>query len=124
MKCDRCAAWTEVAETRQVDSGHTLKRTRRCGNGHRFVTYEFIGSLYTGDRRRVQQALRAIKERVACWTRYVALARLAREWGVEHAARLGNTSRASVQRAIKVTQPKTTDKVVLGSMDTDSSASG
>lgn len=101
MKCPRCGVWTEVAETRQVDGGHTLKRTRRCANTHRFVTYEFIGSLYTGDRRRVQQTIRAIKERVACWARYVALVRLAQEWGVEHAARLGNTSRSSVQRAMR-----------------------
>lgn len=106
MKCDTCGAWTEVLETRQVDGGHTLKRTRRCGNDHRFPTFEVVGPIYNGDRKRVQAALKAIAGRLALWARYVGLAKLAQQHGVNEAARLAETSRASVQRAIKAVRPK------------------
>lgn len=41
MKCPRCGAWTEVAETRALDP-LTTRRRRQCGNGHRFSTLEVL----------------------------------------------------------------------------------
>ena len=70
MKCDRCGCWTHVAETRQHDDGYTLRRTRKCANGHRFHTYECLPSIYTRHRKSViAQVLKAAKERAAVWTR-------------------------------------------------------
>lgn len=106
MKCDRCGAWTEVAETRRVDGGHTLRRTRVCANMHRFQTFEVIAPIYRGDRRRVLAALNAAADRLKLWARYVALSKLAAEHGPSQAAKLGNTSRATVQRAIRAVKPK------------------
>lgn len=38
MKCRKCAAESEVLETRKT--APWLRRTRLCFNGHKFITYE------------------------------------------------------------------------------------
>jgi transcriptional regulator NrdR family protein len=105
MKCNRCPAWTEVMETRQVDGGHTLRRTRRCANNHRFQTFEVVAPVYNSQKRRVAAALKTIATRVALWVRYAGLAKLAREHGVNQAARQAGVDRATVQRAVRAVSP-------------------
>ena len=124
MKCNECGAWTEVAETRQVDGGHTMKRMRRCANGHRFPTFEVLPPIYRRDRRFVTATLRSVADRLTLWARYLHLARRAREVGVNEAARLCDTSRASVQRAIRATQPKVATTSVSASTSMDRVSSG
>ena len=84
MKCDTCGTWTEVLETRQVDGGHTLKRTRRCGNGHRFPTFEVL----------------------ELWASYLEMAAMAAKYGPSEAARQLGVHRTSVLRAIRAVRPK------------------
>lgn len=36
-KCPQCGAWTDTAETRQIDEG-IVRRRYRCANDHTFVT--------------------------------------------------------------------------------------
>ena len=57
MKCQRCAADSEVLETRT--SGPWVRRKRECFNGHRFVTYE----VYRGniDKRTRDATVRGLK---------------------------------------------------------------
>ena len=57
MKCQRCAADSEVLETRT--SGPWVRRTRLCFNGHKFVTYE----VYSGniDKRTRDATVRGLK---------------------------------------------------------------
>ena len=44
MRCNKCAAESEVLETRK--SAPWARRTRLCFNGHRFVTYEvYLGNI-------------------------------------------------------------------------------
>ena len=89
MKCRKCAAESEVLETRK--SAPWLRRTRLCFNGHRFVTYE----VYPGniDRRTRVSTVNGIaaaalarkrKHVVANSTAKLAV-QLARELGVTEA---------------------------------------
>ena len=101
MKCERCGAWTEVAETRQADGGHTLRRTRVCGNGHRFATFEVVAPIYRRDPRAVVRAMRAIADRIKLWQRDSAAAAIikAGKTHAEAAAELG-LSRQVVTKAM------------------------
>lgn len=71
MKCQRCAADSEVLETRT--SGPWVRRTRLCFNGHKFVTYE----VYRGniDMRTRGPTERGLNERSMA---------AARKWRIEH----------------------------------------
>lgn len=69
MKCERCGAWTEVAETREADHGYTVKRTRRCANGHRFPTFEVLSPIYRNDLARVRASVTAAMARAVRWAR-------------------------------------------------------
>ena len=57
MRCNKCAAESEVLETRK--SAPWVRRTRLCFNGHRFVTYE----VYNGniDKRTRDATVRGLK---------------------------------------------------------------
>lgn len=87
--------WSEVDETRQVDRGHTLKRTRRCANGHRFVTFEVFGPIYRRSPQTVRKTVVAAEVRAVLYRRNVAIARalqtapapvVAREFGLQRKA--------------------------------------
>ncbi len=80
MNCATCGAWSSVAETRKIDRGYSLKRTRVCANGHRFASYEVLEPIYrhsSRDRRgaiaaaeaRAFRAKRDAAIRAACETR-------------------------------------------------------
>ena len=57
MRCNKCAAESEVLETRK--SAPWVRRTRLCFNGHKFVTYE----VYSGniDKRTRDATVRGLK---------------------------------------------------------------
>ena len=57
MRCNKCAAESEVLETRW--SAPWTRRTRLCFNGHKFVTYE----VYNGniDKRTRDATVRGLK---------------------------------------------------------------
>lgn len=101
MKCDRCGAWTQVAETRQVDQGHTLRRTRVCANEHRFHTFEVVAPIYRKDPGVVAKAMRGIAERIATWKRDAAAAAMVRA-GATHAeaARAFGVGRTAISKAL------------------------
>ena len=47
MKCPKCENdKTQVLETRKVEGGAVMKRTRSCGCGSTFVTYEVSGGIW------------------------------------------------------------------------------
>ena len=49
MRCNKCAAESEVLETRK--SAPWVRRTRLCFNGHKFVTHEvYTGNIDRGTR--------------------------------------------------------------------------
>lgn len=56
-------------ETRKQDHDLTLRRTRRCANGHRFQTYEVLAPIYRRDPRTVRQTVVAAMVRAAQWRR-------------------------------------------------------
>lgn len=45
MKCGKCGVWTTVASTRKLDDW-TVRRTRRCGNGHVTTTFEVTSAVW------------------------------------------------------------------------------
>lgn len=76
MKCQHCGAWTEVLETRKADRGHTLRRTRACGNEcPKFVTYEVYGPIYRNDPARVLRTVHAAEARALRFRRNQAVLR-------------------------------------------------
>ncbi len=47
MNCPSCNSLkTEVLETRRVDGGMAIRRSRLCPCGHRFATYEIDGAVW------------------------------------------------------------------------------
>ena len=68
MKCPRCGVWTRVLETR-AESNVVDRRTRVCGNEHRFRTYEVTTSVYIDGKRRVPALEKGVAARVARRTR-------------------------------------------------------
>lgn len=101
MKCTTCGAWTDVAETRRVDEGYTLRRTRRCANGHRFATFEVLEPIYRRDPPTVRQTVVAAQVRAAQWRRYAEMVRLAA--GSTHAevAAAFGVCRQTVTKAVR-----------------------
>ena len=47
MKCPKCGSWSEVKETRAIYNKQTLRRGRKCANGHSFSTYEISADLFS-----------------------------------------------------------------------------
>ncbi len=107
MNCTHCGAWTEVAETRQTDGGHTLRRTRRCANGHRFHTFEVLAPIYRRDPPTVRQTVVAAQVRALQWRRDSDMARrvAAGATHAEVAADFG-VSRQAVTKAVRRVSPQ------------------
>lgn len=106
MKCPHCGAWTAVRETRQVDRGHTLRRTRECGNGHRFQTFEVLAPIYRRDPPTVRQTVVAAQVRALQWRRDSDMVRRVKA-GATHAqvAAEFNVSRQAVTKAVRRVSP-------------------
>ena len=59
MRCNKCAAESEVLETRK--SAPWVRRTRLCFNGHKFVTYEvYAGNIDKGTKQGTNRHLVAV----------------------------------------------------------------
>jgi len=59
VRCNKCAAESEVLETRK--STPWVRRTRLCFNGHKFVTYEvYIGNIDPRTRSATIRGLKAV----------------------------------------------------------------
>ena len=59
MRCNKCAAESEVLETRK--SAPWVRRTRLCFNGHKFVTYEvYLGNIDPRTRSATIRGLKAV----------------------------------------------------------------
>ena len=59
MRCNKCAAESEVLETRW--SAPWTRRTRLCFNGHKFVTYEvYTGNIDRGTRDATVRGLQMV----------------------------------------------------------------
>jgi transcriptional regulator NrdR family protein len=101
MKCTFCAAWTSVLETRETDSGHTLRRTRQCGNQHRFQTYEVLPPIYKRDPRTVRQTRVAAQVRAATWRRDVEIAKRVKTESHAAVAESMGLARATITKAVK-----------------------
>ncbi len=101
MKCLQCGTWTSVLETREVDEGHTLRRTRQCANGHRFQTFEVLPPIYKRDMQTVRQTRVAAQVRAATWRRDTEIARRVKtETHAAVAASMG-LARATITKAVK-----------------------
>ena len=88
MKCARCGAITDVAETR-VYMDIFVRRTRECFNGHRTTTYEVPpGAL---DRRQLDVIRRKVDQRAQAQRRKLVVIRAPAESTSSLAARLGIT---------------------------------
>lgn len=87
MNCIRCGTWTKVVETRSRDGGHTVLRTRVCGNDHRFTSFEVYGPIYRNDPQRVQQCVTAAAARAFRYQRNLQIRRDAKTMTVAEAAR-------------------------------------
>lgn len=58
MRCRKCAAESEVLETRKT--APWLRRTRLCFNGHKFLTYEvYPGNIDKRTRRETTRGIAA-----------------------------------------------------------------
>jgi len=115
VKCTLCGAWTEVAETRATDSGHTLRRTRLCANGHRFKTFEVLEPIYRRSPPTVAKAVAAAQARAALRGLHQTWAKELKDGHLTHAAlalRLG-VSRQTVTKAMRklITRPQPTRRV-------------
>ena len=59
MRCNKCAAESEVLETRK--SAPWVRRTRLCFNCHKFVTYEvYTGNIDRGTRDATVRGLQMV----------------------------------------------------------------
>jgi hypothetical protein len=67
MKCPRCGAWTDVAETRRAEAGLVVRRTRVCANAHRFVSYEITSVAYRAAAYHIQRDVGRARARVQRW---------------------------------------------------------
>lgn len=79
MKCIRCAAWTQVRETRKSDEGYGVKRYRVCANGHSFPTFEVSERAHNQDRTRRAKFVATAKRRAALYQRNMAVRRAVAE---------------------------------------------
>ena len=74
MKCPRCGATSDVAETRP-GAHHTTRRRRECHNGHRFTTVEIHGPAFSNVAPRVAQYAQAMSNRITRWMRDMRIAK-------------------------------------------------
>ena len=101
MRCMKCGAPTEVAETRPF-MGVMLRRARVCFNGHRFSSYEVPpGAL---DRRQLKAIQNGVADRQRAQHRKLAVLRAPNESASSLAKRLGITE-ARVRQIRKEVSP-------------------
>lgn len=63
MNCPHCGTWSSVRETRKLDRGLTLRRSRTCGNNHTFTSYEVLPAIYRASSRDRRSAVHAAEAR-------------------------------------------------------------
>lgn len=72
MRCPRCAAASDVLDTRAGDNFSTRRR-RECHNGHRFVTLEVLPAATSS--KTLADAARAASAAAARWLRDMRIRR-------------------------------------------------
>ena len=74
MKCPRCGAWSNVAETRPAEH-QTTRRRRECANGHRFTTVEIQAAAYGTVKSRLADLAATMQARWKRWRRDTEIVR-------------------------------------------------
>lgn len=71
MRCPECGTpHNNVRETREVADGTMLRRRRECFNGHRFHTYEVLGTLKKTIAKVAKTNAPAINKRAELWRKH------------------------------------------------------
>ena len=111
MKCDKCGAWSEVLDTREMASQGVTRRRRECGNGHVFTTYEIFSQAWPAARHRSREKAQSRERSGPLWERNQKILRLLAHGASQaEAARIMGTTRHVVDHVKRKEQDERMDR--------------
>ena len=99
MRCPRCGADSGVVNSRQGEH-LTIRRQRKCFNGHVFHTTEMHNAAAVTATQRLKAHAVTVKKRVTLWARDKTIARRLHEGWIKLGAEF-NIKRGAVYAAAK-----------------------